>query len=171
MRHRRSIVVDVGVLSQWVSGIVASRNEQIRRQILSFDKRGEGWELVKNTPRSVDLVANLSIGLSSLMPEYATQPLGIDKVLQRAKELRSNLGQADLEFLLKHSEMIKFNIEPKSRVFFPGTVWREENKNKLFLPYLYIEDGTWKMGFGSAAFHFASHCPNSYLVCFRERNL
>lgn len=118
------------------------RKEEVWRTDFVFDMTKEGWTLLEDAREPWPIsIANLE--MVSLLKGDESYVDGEEMVRRARKELNSNLGQRQAEFLLEHQADIPEEFR-KYYLIFPGTIWRGRGGNRD-VPYLGWFGGQWRL--------------------------
>lgn len=127
------------------------------------DRRGLGWVLIRDQfgPEKLNF-ARLRFSNVGRTPNE--RPRGA-ALMDRARELRSNLGQRHAEAIVRNQQELPEDLRPYSLVF-TGTLWRRpEPKGGVYVALIYYkrEDESWVFGTISIREHFIDKFRLAYL--------
>ena len=108
------------------------------------DKTKDGWELIEDVGFEPVLTSPKQL---ELLPFLKDKEMYLDGevMVERAKELKANMGQQHAEWLLEHQSEIPKEFRNYYLVF-PGTKWRRSGGGRD-VPYLNWRGGEWILNF------------------------
>ena len=138
----RRIIADRELRRKIAELIVDNHKEQVKGNAFTRDMTQDGWTLVEDVPRTEFSIPNLKP--ISFLKQGETYTSG-EEMRSRAKNLDTNLGQHDAEYILEHESEIPKEWRQFYLVF-PGTVWRTP-RGDLLVPCLYWNGEGWYLRF------------------------